>query len=96
MSLHLWPTSLLIGNYTNAVDTTWYENDGICNTVSMTHPHNEMFVIYNGKPQKGVWQHINKLKYDHQAVVGHSSNKNEIQNIYALYKQHSNLLYSLP
>ena len=50
MSFHLWPTSLLMGHDSASPDNTWYENDGICNTVSMTHPYGSPVKIYNNIP----------------------------------------------
>ena len=38
MSVHLWPSGILMGQYNNAIDSSWYENDGVVNTVSMSHP----------------------------------------------------------
>ena len=92
MSFHLWPTGLLIGQYDNAPDASWYENDGVCNTVSMSHPQGSAVVNYDGKPVQGIWQHIEKLHMDHQAVIGHNVYKGEHENILALYKKHCSLL----
>ena len=95
MSFHLWPTSLLIGQYNNAPDSGWYENDGVCNTVSMSHPQGLKAMDYDGKPVQGVWQHVEKLHMDHQAVIGHNVFRKDHENILALYKNHCALLYSL-
>ena len=95
MSFHLWPTSLLMGQYNNAPDSRWYENDGVCNTVSMSHPQGLKAMDYDGKPVRGVWQHVEKLHMDHQAVIGHNVSRKEHENILALYKNHCSLLYSL-
>ena len=95
MSFHLWPTSLLMGQYNNAPDSRWYENDGVCNTVSMTHPQGSTAVNYDGRPVRGIWQHVEKLHMDHQAVIGHNVSRKEHENILALYKNHCTLLYSL-
>ena len=95
MSLHLFATSILIGNDDNVPDSTWYENDGICNTVSMTHPSGSQFIIYDGIPHKGIWQSMGKIHMDHQTVIGHLVSKKEIDNIIVLYNNHAKLLYSL-
>ena len=95
LSFHLWPTSMLIGNDEEAPNSNWYENDGICNTTSMTHPYNQNFNAYDGEPKKGIWQHIDKLHIDHQGVIGHGILRKEHDNIFALYNKHCKLLYSL-
>ena len=95
MSFHLWPTGLLMGQFDNAFDSSWYENDGVCNTVSMSHPKGSTAMDYDGKPVQGVWQHVEKLHMDHQAVIGHNVSGLEHENILALYKNHCSLLYLL-
>ena len=40
MSLHLRPLSRLMGRYNHVINSNWYENDGICNTISMNGPEN--------------------------------------------------------
>ena len=96
MSFHLWPTSLLMGHDSSPPDILWYENDGVCNTISMIHPDGSPYKLYSGGSVKGVWQNMGKLHMDHQAVIGHMISRNEIYDIYALYNNHSQLLYSLP
>ena len=95
MSFHLWTTSLLMGKDNDAPNTSWYENDGVCNTVSMTHPFGSPVKTFNGIPEKGIWQMFQKLHLDHQAVIGHSVSKKEFDNTIVLYTNHSKLLYSL-
>jgi len=95
MSVHLWPTGILMGKYNNAIDSTWYENDGIVNTVSMSHPFDAEMIPFNGNPVTGIWQSVNSLKMDHQAIIGHGVFKKQYKNIIALYNNHCNLLYSL-
>ena len=95
MSVHLWPTGILMGQYNNATDSSWYENDGVVNTVSMSHPFDAEMEPFNGNPVTGLWQSINRLKMDHQAVIGHGVFKKQHKNIFALYNNHCNLLYSL-
>ena len=95
MSFHLWATSLLMGRDNNAPDSTWYENDGICNTISMSHPFGFPVKMYDGIPQKGIWQNMKKLHMDHQAVIGHLVSKGQIENIIVLYTDHVELLNTL-
>jgi len=95
MSFHLWSTSYLIGHYSDVPDSTWYKNDGICNTVSMTHPFGSKYTIFDNIPKKGVWQTMELLHMDHEAVIGHLVSKSTINNLIVLYKEHVKLLYSL-
>ena len=84
-----------MGKYNNAIDSTWYENDGIVNTVSMSHPFDAEMIPFNGNPVTGIWQLVNRLRMDHQAVVGHGVLKKQHEDIFALYNHHCSLLYSL-
>ena len=95
MSLHLWPTAILMGTYNEAVDSSWYENDGVVNSISMSNPHGAPHVMYNGVPEPGVWQNMGKLNWDHQSIIGHGVTKTQNQNIFTLYKKHCVLLYTL-
>ncbi len=96
MSFRLWPTSILMGIYDNAPNNSWYENDGIVNTISMSHPFESPNSKYkNNKPRKGIWQTIDIINVDHQAIIGHGVNKQDNQNMFALYNKHCKLLYTL-
>ena len=95
MSLHLRPMSRAMGNYINSPDSTWFENDGICNTVSMDGPSNQKIILYNAPPIKGVWQKMQHINMDHQAIIGHMGSKTSNQNIVVLYNKHIELLKSL-
>jgi len=95
MSFHLWSTSHIMGKSNSIPNSTWYENDGICNTVSMSHPAGSPNIIYDGVAKKGIWQIVEKLHLDHQAVIGHNITKNKFNKVIALYNIHANLLSSL-
>ncbi|MBC8256423.1 MAG: lipase [Candidatus Marinimicrobia bacterium] len=95
MSFHLWPIGMLIGSDENSPDSSWYENDGICNTVSMTTIGDVNMPLYSGKAEKGSWVTMPRLNYDHQAIVGHNVSKPERDDLIVLYKNHCKLLYSL-
>ena len=95
LSFHLWPTSMLMGNYPGVPNELWYENDGICNTYSMMSPEGEKLIQYKNDAIPGIWQHIKKLHIDHQEIIGHGVTDKENEIIFALYKEHSQLLYSL-
>ena len=65
MSYYLRPGAYLIGSGINNKDSSWYENDGIVNTISMSGPHDEKIIQYNNKPVIGRWNHMGILNYDH-------------------------------
>jgi len=95
MSFHLWPTSMLIGSDENVPDSSWYENDGICNTISMTKIGDKIMPQYSGTPQKGLWVSLPRLNIDHQAIIGHHASKADRDSLIVLYNDHCKLLYSL-
>jgi len=95
MSFHLWPTGMLIGNDENAPDSSWYENDGICNTVSMTKIGTAIMPPYSGTAEKGLWVSLPRLNIDHQSIIGHHASKSDRDSLIVLYKNHCKLLYSL-
>lgn len=85
-------------------DSTWYENDGVVNTVSQYGPTTGL----SGKDAIGVyragdilipgqWYSIGPLDYDHWEITGHGLlQKEETDKLYKLYKDHLDLLMSLP
>ena len=95
MSLHLWPTSFLMGNYSDVIDSSWYENDGVVNSVSMSHPFGSNTLPFDGAPITGVWQSMGIINVDHQSIIGHGVSKKENINIFELYNNHCSLLYTL-
>ena len=51
----------------------WRDNDGGVNTISMIAPQlgcSDGVSIYQGLPQKGVWNCLGKLKWDHGEITG--------------------------
>ena len=95
LSYHLWPTAILMGKYNQALDNSWYENDGIVNSVSMSHPFGSSVIPLSKNPIKGIWQVKDTLNIDHQAIIGHGITLKENSNIFVLYKKHCELLYKL-
>ena len=95
MSIHLWPTGILIGKYEDAIDSSWYENDGVVNSVSMTHPFGLEMMHFTGNPTKGTWQTMERINMDHQAVIGHNISRKDHDDLFALYNKHCQLLYQL-
>ena len=95
MAIHLWPTGILMGNDEKAPDSSWFENDGICNTVSMTTIGDIEMSIYEGEASKGVWMKLPPVNLDHQAIIGHHAGKAGREDLVVLYNTHCKLLYSL-
>ena len=110
MSLILRPNAHAMGKQidywadSTSIDSTWFENDGIVNTISMIGPTtglngsdqiieyqvNEVFV-------SGSWYYMGKLTMDHRTLMGHGKISNEVlNNILLLFKEHADRLYALP
>ena len=83
-----------MGQYSYA-DSNWYENDGIVNSVSMSHPFGSQMVQFTGDPITGIWQSFPKLHMNHQSVIGHGVSEEESDLLFVLYNNHCALLYSL-
>ncbi len=87
-----------------ATDSTWYENDGIVNTISQLGPTTgtdgeDHIVAYKaGKLLiPGQWYHIKTYNLDHKAFIGHGLKGDEkISEMLALFKDQCNMLQSLP
>jgi triacylglycerol lipase len=84
-----------MGKHNNVLDSSWYENDGVVNSVSMTHPVGSEMVQFSGNPITGTWQTMEKLNMDHQAVIGHGVSKKQHEDLFVLYNKHCQLLYLL-
>lgn len=56
------------------IDGSWFQNDGVVNTNSMMAPTTgttpQSVINYNGTPQKGIWQYMGLLDWDHMDIVG--------------------------
>ena len=61
----------------------------------MIHPKNSPNTKFLGTPKKGIWQFMNKVYMDHQAIIGHHINNYELEAILTFYSNHAKLLYSL-
>jgi len=87
-----------------ATDSTWFENDGIVNTISMIGPTTGL----NGpdpvaicQPDipliPGQWYFMGKLNYDHKQIVGHTLQKRRPWQLARdIFAKHCELLKSLP
>jgi len=110
MSLILRPNAHAMGKQidywadSTSIDSTWFENDGIVNTISMIGPTTGL----NGSDQiieyqvnevlvPGSWYYMGKLTMDHRTLMGHGKISNEVlNNILLLFKEHADRLYALP
>ena len=110
MSLILRPNARAMGKQidywadSTSIDSTWFENDGIVNTISMIGPTTGL----NGSDQiieyqvnevlvPGSWYYMGKLTMDHRTLMGHGEISNEVlNNILLLFKEHAERLYALP
>ena len=93
MNYYLKPTCKMIGK-SSLMDSLWYENDGIVNTVSMNGPHDETIIQYNEIPITGIWQHMGILEYDHHQILLRRNNYDS-DKLINLYINHCKLLYEL-
>ena len=84
-------------------DSTWYENDGLVNTVSMDGPKTgingpELIVPFQKDMEllSGRWYSIGPLIMDHWNIIGHKLNlKNIDDQSIQFYKDHAQRLMSL-
>jgi len=110
MSLILRPNARAMGKQidywadSTSTDSTWFENDGIVNTISMIGPTtglNGSDSIIEYKVNKvfvpGSWYYMGKLTMDHRTLMGHGKITDEVRNsILLLFKKHADTLYALP
>ena len=110
MSIALRPNAYIIGKSTqcwsanNCTDSTWYENDGMVNTISQLGPksvesRSDNIIIYDNKDDlvTGAWLFMGKYTMDHKAFMGHGNYSEEIIKIvYEVFNEHSKRLKSLP
>lgn len=88
----------------SSTDSTWFENDGIVNTVSMRSPSTGLMgpdpvtdYKLNQDLIPGQWYFMGTIPVDHRKPVAHFLSDNyTIENVYNLFEKHSTLLYSIP
>jgi len=88
----------------SVTDSTWFENDGIVNTISQSGPTtglNGADPIAEYRSDEllipGQWYHIKTINMDHKAPLGHGLNDElAIQKMLKLLDDHCNVLWSLP
>ena len=87
----------------SSTDSTWYENDGIVNKVSMYGPStgvNGSDPISNYNENEllipGQWYVVDDIQMDHKRMVGHGTSKKDFNMLMEKYIKHIKLLKSLP
>lgn len=86
-----------------ATDSTWFENDGVANTISQYAPTSGLngpdpFVEY--KPDEslspGQWYVSGPYRMDHWLVLGHFCDREQRNTMTEMFRNHCRLLWSLP
>ena len=109
MSLILRPNARAMGKKidywadSKSTDSTWFENDGIVNTISMMRPTTGLngpdpITIHKGNNDfvPGSWYYMGKLTMDHRTLMGHGNISDDLRNsILILLKEHAEILYAL-
>ena len=102
-NLALQPFELAMGTYSRndagkvVIDKSWYQNDGIVNSVSHRAPNGHPVVNYvaGSTPQKGVWNYMgNRDGWDHFDVIGILSDKSQ-STVTDFYFSHAAFLRTL-
>ncbi len=96
-------TKIDVGNQ-QQTDSSWFQNDGTVNTVSMKHPFTgkhgpEPVQSFSDSTdlKTGIWYHIGEYNYDHKAFLGHFlDDPKKINDIMKIFENHAKELYSLP
>jgi triacylglycerol lipase len=110
MSIVLRPNAYMMGKSTqcwvkgDCTDSTWYENDGIVNTISQLGPTSgqsgfDKIITYKDEDDlvTGAWLYMGKYTMDHKAFMGHGNYSDEtITIVYNVFNEHSKRLMSLP
>ena len=60
----------------------WHENDGLVNVPSAKNPFDEPGKVFDGTPEKGVWNIMPVIKGDHGQTVGLLASKNKTHSFF--------------
>ncbi len=95
----LWPIAAYMGSASGVTaggivyDKSWYNNDGIVNTISCIAPKNEAQKTFNaGSITPGVWNVMSTFKGDHLSITGGLMHR---VNVNAFYLAQLTLINSL-
>jgi triacylglycerol lipase len=100
---HMASIARFIGSYSREddadlpIDSSWWKNDGIVNTISMDGPtlgSTDEIRRFNGVPEPGVWNYMGLLEsVDHLDIIGIPTAAGELKDWYLSIAE---LLASLP
>lgn len=89
-----------IGSYTQheagrqRIDSSWFPNDGVVNTISMRAPNGHPVRDYDGTPVPGVWNFLGNYRgYDHFDILNWP---NPGPSATPLYEKISDIIFALP
>ncbi|MEW7849402.1 hypothetical protein AB2N08_11940 [Massilia aurea] len=75
------------------IDSDWFPNDGVVNTISMRAPGGHPVRDYDGKPVRGTWNFLGNYKgYDHFDILNWP---NQGPSANPLYEQISDIIFAL-
>ena len=99
MNARLWLPGTLLGTM-EIMDSTWFRNDGIVNSISMYGPVDsrnrlENRCDFNGVSESGCWQFMEEIHMDHHKVVGHGLDDEDLGKLKSLYGNHCKILKGL-
>ncbi|QDZ27749.1 triacylglycerol lipase [Noviherbaspirillum sp. UKPF54] len=88
-----------MGSYTQTdpsrvlIDSSWFANDGVVNTVSMKSPSGQPVRNYDGTSVRGTWNYLGYYnQYDHFDVIGWLLPSSSV---YPIYDNLTKILYGL-
>ena len=88
-----------MGSYTQSdpgrviIDSTWFANDGVVNTVSMKSPAWQPVRNYDGNSVRGTWNYLGYYnQYDHFDVIGWLQ---PTYGVYPIYDYITSIIYGL-
>jgi triacylglycerol lipase len=88
-----------MGSYTQSapgrvsIDSSWFPNDGVVNTISMRAPSGQPVRNYDGTSVRGAWNYLGYYnQYDHFDVIGWLL---PTSGVYPIYDYLTNILYGL-
>ncbi|RAP30486.1 Triacylglycerol lipase [Brevibacillus laterosporus] len=104
MNKALMGNALFMGSYIRneqnrpIIDASWWENDGVINTISMMGPSTDEIVSYNQIAQIGKWNYLGKkVDWDHLDLIGLSiSDTFGFSDITAFYRGIAEMVTALP
>jgi triacylglycerol lipase len=88
-----------MGSYTQSntnrviIDSSWFRNDGVVNTVSMKSPSGQPVRNFDGTSVRGTWNYLGYYnQYDHFDVIGWLQSTSAV---YPIYDNIQNIIFGL-